>query len=264
MFLVSDDIMDSSITRRSQPCWYRLPSVGMIAINDAFLLEAAIYFLVRKHFRQHPAYVDLLEIFHETTFQTEVGQLIDLITAPEDVVDLNKFSLAKHQKIVVYKTAYYSFYLPVALAMHLVGIKDAQAYEKAKEILIPLGEYFQVQDDYLDCYGTPEQIGKIGTDIVDNKCSWLINTALALAGPEDRKVLDENYGKKDAEAEQRIKDAYVKLGVEARYKAYEEESYKRVCALIEQVNESSSASGGVGLKREVFYSFLHKIYRRTK
>jgi hypothetical protein len=29
------------------------------------------------------------------TFQTELGQLIDLITAPEDDVDLSKFSLEK-------------------------------------------------------------------------------------------------------------------------------------------------------------------------
>ena len=32
----------------------------------------------------------------QTTFQTEIGQLIDLITAPEDHVDLSKFSLAKY------------------------------------------------------------------------------------------------------------------------------------------------------------------------
>ena len=69
--------------------------VGNIAINDAFMLEAAIYYLLKKHFRQESYYVDLLELFLETTFQTELGQLIDLITAPEDSVDLSKFSLQK-------------------------------------------------------------------------------------------------------------------------------------------------------------------------
>jgi farnesyl diphosphate synthase len=94
-FLVSDDIMDSSITRRSQPCWYRVEKVGMIAINDAFMLEAAIYHLLKLHFREHESYVYILELFLETTLKTEIGQLIDLITAPEDEVDLNKFSLKK-------------------------------------------------------------------------------------------------------------------------------------------------------------------------
>jgi hypothetical protein len=70
------------------------------------------------------------------------------------------------------------------------AITDKTAYDLALSILIPLGEYFQVQDDYLDCYGLPEHIGKIGTDILDNKCSWNVNTALKFATPEQRKVLD--------------------------------------------------------------------------
>lgn len=90
----------------------------------------------------------------------------------------------------MYKTAYYSFYLPVALALHMAGVTSESAFKQSLDILIPMGEYFQVQDDYLDCYGTPEQIGKIGTDILDNKCSWLVNLALKKASPEQRKVLD--------------------------------------------------------------------------
>lgn len=42
-------------------------NVGNIAINDSFMLEAAIYFLLKKHFRQEKYYVDLLEIFHEVS-----------------------------------------------------------------------------------------------------------------------------------------------------------------------------------------------------
>ncbi len=57
--------MDSSITRRSQPCWYRIEEVGYIAVNDAFLLESAIYWLLKKHFRADPAYINLIELFHE-------------------------------------------------------------------------------------------------------------------------------------------------------------------------------------------------------
>jgi len=88
-------MMDASITRRGQPCWYRVSQVGMIAVNDSFMLEAAIYYLIKAYFRKEDYYADLLDLFHETTYQTEMGQLVDLITAPEDKVDLNKFSLEK-------------------------------------------------------------------------------------------------------------------------------------------------------------------------
>ena len=49
-FLIADDIMDASETRRGQPCWYKLPDVQLNAINDGILLESQIYRLLKRHF----------------------------------------------------------------------------------------------------------------------------------------------------------------------------------------------------------------------
>ncbi|KAK6523788.1 Farnesyl pyrophosphate synthetase [Arthrobotrys megalospora] len=257
-FLVADDIMDSSKTRRGSPCWYLHEGVGTIAINDACMLESAIYVLLKKHFRNTPYYVDLLELFHDTTFQTELGQLLDLITAPEDRVDLSKFSLEKHSFIVIFKTAYYSFYLPVALAMYMAGVATPENLKQAHDVLIPLGEYFQIQDDYLDCYGDPEHIGKIGTDIKDNKCGWLINQALSIATAEQRQILDDNYGQKNDEAEARVKQVFLDLQLEKRYQDYEEDIVGKIRKMIEAVDETK------GFKKDVLTNFLNKIYKRSK
>lgn len=250
--------MDSSITRRGLPCWYRNEGVGLIAINDAFMLEGAIYLILKQRFRSHPAYIDIVELFHEVTWQTELGQLCDLITAPEDNVNLDNFSMEKYMFIVTYKTAYYSFYLPVALAMHYLQVATEENLKQAHDILIPLGQYFQIQDDYLDNFGDPSVIGKIGTDIQDNKCSWLVNQAIQRCTPEQRAVLDAAYGRKDKEQELKVKKIFDELKLEQLYKEYEEKVVGELRAKIAAVDESK------GLKKEVFEAFLGKIYKRTK
>ena len=101
---------------------------------------------------------------------------------------------------------------------------DQGAYDAAREILIKMGVYFQAQDDYLDCYGTPEQIGKIGTDIESKKCGWLVVQALERASPAQRKVLEENYAQKDDAKVAKVKAVYAELGLEQVFKDYEEES----------------------------------------
>lgn len=148
----------------------------------------------------------------------------------------------------------------------MAGITNPHSFDQAKTILIPLGEYFQVQDDYLDCYGNPDLIGKIGTDILDNKCSWNINVALKFATPEQRKILDENYGKRDSEGacESRVKEVFSQVGVERRYKEYEENAYVRISKLIDGIDEMSGEDGAPTLKKKVFKAFLEKIYGRTK
>ncbi|KAI1885916.1 hypothetical protein AGOR_G00208680 [Albula goreensis] len=255
-FLVADDIMDASVTRRGQPCWYKKEGVGLDAINDSFLLEGAIYRLLRRHCRAQPYYTHLLELFTETSFQTELGQALDLMTAPPNKIDLNRFTMERYKAIVKYKTAFYSFYLPVAAAMYMAGIDSEVEHRNAKTILLEMGEFFQIQDDYLDCYGDPAITGKIGTDIQDNKCSWLVVTALGVMTPEQREQLQSCYGCHDDESVERVKALYATLEMPSRYRQHEEESYQRLLKLIERHAQN--------LPHAVFLNFAKKIYKRNK
>jgi len=255
MFLVMDDIMDDSQTRRGQSCWYLREDVKMNAINDGLILEAQIYVMLKRYFEHDAEYVTLLEMMHDVTHLTALGQFLDLTTAEPHKVDFSLFSLDVYSKIVIYKTAYYSFYLPVACGMVLGGITDKTVYAQTRDICIEMGHLFQVQDDYLDCYGAPEVIGKIGTDIFDNKCGWLINTALLHASPAQKAVLEANYAKKDKDCENKVKAVFVELGLEAKFRAHEESSNAKLLQMICQVE---------GMPTEVLSALLKKIYKRNK
>ncbi|KAG6808469.1 hypothetical protein H0H92_004016 [Tricholoma furcatifolium] len=326
-YLVCDDIMDASITRRSQACWYRAPapdgsigsqpsdgtatapSVGMRAINDGAMLNSAIFYLLRLYFGTHPRYANLVYAFLDVTFKSAMGQLVDLLTASEGNVDLNRFSFDRHRFISIYKTSYYTFLLPVLLPMLMCDIPETyivqtkgsttnfKPYDLARSVLLPLGDYYQAQDDFLDFSEPPETLGKIGTDIVDNKCSWCINTALGVCTPEQRVILERNYGRRgDLEAgaegaeedeqraksrgwngseagglcEKRVKEVFEAVGLRQIYAEYEDLTFKRLNALVDSVPDGiildtdGRQAEYQGFDGEVFRILLEKIYRRSK
>ena len=254
-FLVADDIMDKSITRRGQPCWYLQPHVGMVAINDGILLENFIFYVLKKHFSSLPCYVNLMELFHEVTLQTAHGQLLDTTTAPIGTVDLSRYTMEAYDRIVLYKTAYYTFYLPIACGMRLSGIENPESYKLAENLCLQMGRYFQIQDDVLDCFGDPEIIGKIGTDIEDNKCSWLVVTALMKATSEQKSILEKHYGKSGGEDVGTVKKVYMELDLDGVFREYEAQSHTSLVSCIEEQTL---------IPKEVFLPLLTKIYKRTK
>ncbi|KAI9040421.1 putative DNA repair protein [Aspergillus affinis] len=245
-FLVHDDIMDNSSTRRGQPCWYKRPEVGLLAINDGTMLHSCIFMLLKSRFRSHPAYIQLVELLNETTFQTVLGQLCEMSTAPQETVDLNKFSMERYLCIVRHKTAYYSFFLPVALALYYLQYATSENLRQTQEILLYMGEYFQIQDDYLDVFGDPDVTGKVGTDIQDNKCSWVINEALSGCSGPQRQILDECYGKRNEVAAMKVKSVFEDLDIQLVYRELEQEYVKELRKRIETVDESE------GLDKRVF------------
>jgi farnesyl diphosphate synthase len=256
MFLVADDIMDNSTTRRGKKCWYRNEHVGMIAVNDALMLDALVYRILKTYFGDTKYYTTLMELYHEVTYDTTAGELCDLLTAPIGQVDLSRYTMEKYCYIVKYKTALYSFYLPVASAMIVSGVKDKEAFKTARDICCHIGEYFQIQDDYLDCYGDPEVIGKIGTDIEDNKCSWLVCKALLLANAQQLEMLKANYGHEDKAKVAKVKELFAQLDLENIYNRYEEESYVTMKSMIDTRADGPS--------KPLYMWLLARIYKRTK
>jgi farnesyl diphosphate synthase len=255
-FLVEDDIMDGSYTRRGQRCWYRDSAVGMVAINDGIILESAIYSLLKSHLRSHPRYVDLIELFHSTTRITAGGQLIDLIsTPPNSQVDFSRFDMDTYSSIVCNKTAHYTFYLPAACAMLLSNVRGDEAFERARDICLQMGQFFQVQDDVLDAYADPEELGKVGTDIQDNKITWLAVKALCYCSDNQRRIMDENYGREEDECVQAVKQVYRDLGLHDEFKKYEEQLYSELMQKIAQQEQ---------VPKPLFTNMLDKIYKRSK
>lgn len=52
--------------------------VKMIAINDAFLLEAFVFKVLKKHFRSEPYYLELVELFHDVRWLLAAAWLMSM------------------------------------------------------------------------------------------------------------------------------------------------------------------------------------------
>ena len=69
-FLVADDIMDGAETRRGKQCWYKKDNIGMMAFNDAIILETCIYSVLNRHLKDHKHYNTFVDAFLQVNLLT--------------------------------------------------------------------------------------------------------------------------------------------------------------------------------------------------
>lgn len=256
-FLVADDVMDQSTTRRGKPCWYRNPDIGLSAINDAFLMESCVFSMLKISCKNHPFYLDLVDLFHTTILNTQIGQTMDIAVTSKPPGEFVSFTEEHYMTTITYKTSFYSFCLPVAVALYVSGINDERLHKKVSDVLMKIGQLFQIQDDFLDCFGEPEVTGKIGTDIEENKCTWLIVEALKIAKEDDLQKLQSHYGRDNLESSKIVKSVFTSLGIKERFINYETEMYQKLLCEIEDLKEDR-------LPKSIFLDLLNKIYQRKK
>lgn len=272
-FLVADDVMDQSPMRRGKPSWYQCPGIGLQAVNDAVLLESLMFQLLRHYF--HPSnptspvdingWAQLMDVFRGTVLKTELGQVLDL-TLTQQVTRMEDYQLENYLQMVTYKTAFYSFVLPVQVAygitMNLWSLSSPFT-----DALLRLGCLFQVQDDYLDCYGDSKETGKVGTDIQDGKYSFLVISAvhqiLASSHEQERTVLlaelQQNYARADENCIQKVKTIFNECNLTAKYEQFVRKYESDLHSFIKASHLSESKVEG-----KILEKFLAKISNRSK
>ena len=140
----------------------------------------------------------------------------------------------------------------------MCSLNSAEEHKSAEETLLRIGHLFQMQDDYLDCWGDPAITGKIGTDIEDGKCSWPVVAALQLANDTQIDKLRANFAKRDGNCVRRVKDVFNELKLIDVFRKEEEQMYKEICQLIDGLKDKSE------LNHKICTALLKTVYKREK
>lgn len=194
--LLHDDIMDRSELRRGSPTVHVKYNE-----NTAILSGDVMSIMASRLMNQAPGVVlnPVHDIFTRTAMQVCEGQQIDMNFEERLTV-----SEEEYLRMIELKTAVLiAASLKIGAILGGASQKDAEdLYEFGKN----LGIAFQLQDDLLDAYGDPEKIGKkVGTDIVDNKKTFLMIKALEHASPSQKKELTHWLSQKDFDPGEKIK-----------------------------------------------------------
>jgi geranylgeranyl diphosphate synthase type II len=180
--LMHDDIMDRSELRRNKPTVFKKWNENISILSGDAMLIRAYQFLVQCTSEKLN---EIINVFNKTALEVCEGQQYDMDFETIPVVEIKEYL-----RMIELKTA-------VLLASSLkIGALIAGApcedTDRLYEFGKSLGIAFQLQDDLLDVYGSTEQFGKYtGNDIIANKKTFLLLTALNLARGEQREKLEQ-------------------------------------------------------------------------
>ncbi|MBO7540600.1 MAG: polyprenyl synthetase family protein [Bacteroidales bacterium] len=194
--LLHDDLMDKSPLRRGKETVYRRWNENIAILSGDTMFALAYRYFLRQW---HPNMEAILKTFTETAIGVCDGQQYDMNFETQADV-----SIADYMKMIELKTA-----ILLAGAMK-IGALYAEASEKDIDTLYragnSIGLAFQLQDDLLDAYGDVAVFGKqTGTDIKDNKKTYLYLKALQDADSTQQQTLRQLFATTPENPEEKIK-----------------------------------------------------------
>ena len=227
--LLHDDVMDKADMRRNKPTVHNVWNENTAILSgDAMLILA--YRLMAEGLTDKLA--EVMHIFTETTMEICEGQQWDMEFESRMDVKVDEYI-----EMIRLKT---SVLLAAALKIGacLAGASTEEA-QKLYDFGVKMGLAFQLQDDWLDVYGDPKVFGKnIGGDILCNKKTYMLITALELADASQREELERWLNATDyvpAEKISAVTAIYNNIGIGKRCEEMVETYYSDGLALLESI-----------------------------
>lgn len=229
--LLHDDLMDRADMRRGHLTVHkRWNDNTAILSGDAMLIMA--YKLFTSNLDRFPNSFAALGTFHQATLGVCDGQQYDI-----DFESRNDVTAEEYIEMIRLKT---SLLLDCSLK---IGAQLAGAFDSDADLLYDFGEKvglaFQLQDDLLDVYGDPAVFGKnIGGDILCNKKTFMLITALNMATPSQRGELEKWIDAKQYDPEEKIRavtEIYNQVGIKEVCTRKIEELFSQALASLDRV-----------------------------
>lgn len=241
--LILDDVMDRSATRRGLPTvheQYRKQfsqvradgfESDMMAINVGLLVQHIASWSLS---RMDVNIKIVQQIMHRNIGITGFGQMADVagtITRPTTSEQIIK----KYYK----KSSIYTFVNPLLCALALAGDTDKTAQQQVEAFGLPAGLAFQLRDDWLGIFGSPEESGKSNLDdIHEGKNTFLVQETLKRCTENQKKTLLEVIGNEQATAYDLnvVKDSMMQTGAVEAAQALMEQAGREACAAAQASN----------------------------
>lgn len=247
--LLHDDLMDKSPIRRGQPTVYRKWDENVAVLSGDTMFAMAWGYFLKK---ETPYLMNVLNTFNRTAIEVCEGQQYDM-----NFETMENVSIEEYVNMIRLKTS-------VLLAGALkIGAQYANAPEEDIKNLYAFGENlglaFQLQDDLLDSYGNVAEFGKqIGTDIQDNKKTYLYLKALELSGEGDEKLLRDLFSTKPDDASGKVAKV---LSIYEKY-SIKEETEKMISVFFNKAKDNLEAIKLDFEQKSVMYELIEQLLGR--
>jgi geranylgeranyl diphosphate synthase type II len=187
MTLIHDDLIDGAPIRRGRKAFHIIHGADR-ALHDGDVLHAYALTLLKNE--------PTLDLVLDYAYQVSLGNAIEL----EDRLDQN-FDISKDHviKIMELKTA---IVFAGCVKLGCIAANRGEIFtDRLHEAIVAAGIAFQIQDDYLDILGNPEEFGKVPYwDIQESKRNLFLFFALQTEyASQIQKIYNKPVGKKTEE-----------------------------------------------------------------